>query len=173
MLVRLRHLGLATASALTVVAVASGALAQTDELPNGPGKTQLVDVCTQCHAIGIVIAQDRAPDEWTEIMQRMVGMGAPATPDQQHAILGYLQKNFAKPGGGGPGAVVAVAPTPATKASPASSTTARPLTASSSPAPPKPAVAKVTVSKSTKVTTTRTTTVTKSRPRPRAAKPRT
>ena len=74
---------------------ASPALAQ-DELPDSPGKAELVQVCTQCHAIGIVIQQDHAPDEWDELMQRMVGMGAPATPEQQKAILAYLKKNFVR-----------------------------------------------------------------------------
>ena len=97
MRVRIRHFAAALAGVLAIAAMTSGhAVAQDDELPNSPGKDTLIDVCTQCHAIGIVIAQDRAPDEWEEIMQRMVGMGAPANPDQQKAILAYLQKNFVR-----------------------------------------------------------------------------
>jgi hypothetical protein len=98
MRVRVRHFAAAFAGALALAAMASGhAVAQDDELPNSPGKDTLIEVCTQCHAIGIVIQQDRAPEEWDELMQRMVGMGAPATPDQQQAILAYLKKNFVKP----------------------------------------------------------------------------
>ena len=171
MLLRLRQFGLATAGALTAAAIATGALAQTDELPNGPGKAQLIDVCTQCHAIGIVIAQDRAPDEWAEIMQRMIGMGAPANPDQQHAILGYLQKNFAK-GGGASAATAAAASVPPPKPSPAPATASGPSKPAITPAPRKPVTATVPAAKSRKVTVTRTVTVTKTRPRPRVVKPR-
>lgn len=97
MRVHVRHFAAALAGVLAITAMSPGhAVAQEDELPNSPGKDTLIDVCTQCHAIGIVIAQDRAPDEWEEIMQRMVGMGAPANPDQQKAILAYLQKNFVR-----------------------------------------------------------------------------
>lgn len=97
MRVRLRHFAAALISSLAIGAISSGhALAQDDQLPDSPGKDQLIDVCTQCHAIGMVIAQNRDPQEWDEIMARMVGMGAPANPDQQKAILAYLQKNFAK-----------------------------------------------------------------------------
>ena len=97
MRVRVRHFAAAIAGVLAIAAMATGhAVAQEDELPDAPGKDTLIDVCTQCHAIGIVIAQDRSPEEWDEIMQRMLGMGAPANPDQQKAILGYLQKNFVR-----------------------------------------------------------------------------
>jgi mono/diheme cytochrome c family protein len=98
MRVRIRHITAGFAGALALAAVSTGpAVAQQDDgLPNSPGKDTLIEVCTQCHAIGIVTQVDRAPDEWDELMQRMVGMGAPATPDQQQAILTYLKKNFAK-----------------------------------------------------------------------------
>ena len=97
MRVRARHFVATLVSVLAVGAMTSGpAAAQTDELPDGPGKSVLIDVCTQCHAIGMVVAQNRDPEEWSEIMARMVGMGAPANPDEQKAILAYLQKNFAK-----------------------------------------------------------------------------
>lgn len=102
MRVRVRHFAVALAGVLAIAAAASRpAAAQEDELPNAPGKDQLLEVCTQCHALGLVIAQDRAPEEWAEIMQRMLGLGAPANPDQQKAILAYLQKNFARSAPGG------------------------------------------------------------------------
>ena len=97
-------------SVLAFAAMTSGkAVAQDDELPNGPGKDVLIDVCTQCHAIGMVVAQNREPEEWDEIIARMVGMGAPANPDQQKAILAYLSKNFSKT----PPPAAAAAATPA------------------------------------------------------------
>ena len=171
MLVRLGEFGFATASALMLAAMAPSAFAQTDELPNGPGKTQLVDVCTQCHAIGIVIAQDRAPEEWAEIMQRMIGMGAPANPDQQHAILGYLQQNFAKPGEVG-AKTSAASPVLPPKPSLTPSPGPRPPTPSSSLVPRNPATTIVATSRLKKSTVTRTITVTKIRPHPRVGKPR-
>ena len=106
--IRIPHFAAIFAGVLALAAMTSHrAVAQEDELPASPGKDQLLEVCTQCHAIGMVIAQDRAPEEWDEILQRMVGLGAPANPDQQKAILAYLKKNFVK------------APAPSASAAPA------------------------------------------------------
>jgi mono/diheme cytochrome c family protein len=111
MRVRVRHFAAAIAGVLALGAMTTGhAVAQDDELPNAPGKETVLEVCTQCHAITMVTAQNRTPEEWDDILQRMVGMGAPANPDQQKTILAYLQKNLAKPGT--PAASASAAPAP-------------------------------------------------------------
>jgi cytochrome c5 len=67
-----RRLTVMFASAAAVAALCAGAaLAQADELPEGPGKDDVAAVCTQCHAIGIITQRRRTPEEWDEIMIRM------------------------------------------------------------------------------------------------------
>src|SRR5438045_6330234 len=53
------------------------------------GKADVEKACTMCHGVDQIVAQHRAPDEWAEVVTRMVGFGATLT-DQQHAdVLAY------------------------------------------------------------------------------------
>lgn len=74
------------------------ALAQERVLPEGPVKALLIEACTQCHAEGLITAQTRTSDEWTDIMGRMVDMGAPVTERQRVDILTYLKTHLNKAG---------------------------------------------------------------------------
>ena len=75
---------------------APSALAQERVLPEGPVKALLIEACTQCHAEGLITAQTRTSDEWTDIMSRMVDMGAPVTERQRADILTYLKTHLNK-----------------------------------------------------------------------------
>lgn len=75
-------------------AFTASALAQSDELPDGQGKAELREFCTNCHTTAVIAAKRRSPEEWSDVITRMVGMGAQATEEQQVAILGYLQANL-------------------------------------------------------------------------------
>lgn len=79
-------------AALTMVAVATPAWSQN--LPEGPGKDAVTKVCTQCHELARVVSlhQDRAG--WQATIQKMVSLGANASPEDFEAILNYLSKNF-------------------------------------------------------------------------------
>lgn len=72
------------------------ARAQERVLPEGPVKALLIEACTQCHAEGLITAQTRTSDEWTDIMSRMVDMGAPVTERQRADILTYLKTHLNK-----------------------------------------------------------------------------
>jgi len=85
-------------------AVAQQAAQQTTQqqqthpgLPDGPGKTTLLKVCSTCHSPDQVIAngQDRAG--WESTITKMAGFGAVATDDEFTEILDYLTKNFPPP----------------------------------------------------------------------------
>ena len=98
-------------------------------LPESPAKATLTQVCTQCHALTIVTARHRSPDEWVDVVGRMEGMGASMDAGQKQAILTYLSANL------GTGAA---APAPGAEPSPGSA----PASAPTSPTPqtdtPKP-----------------------------------
>jgi PQQ-dependent dehydrogenase (methanol/ethanol family) len=74
---------------------AAGAVhAQETELPEGPGKDQLVRTCTQCHSIEQIVRRGRTEQEWADVITRMIAQGAVVTDAQFQPILTYLSTQF-------------------------------------------------------------------------------
>jgi competence protein ComEA len=73
---------------------------QYSELPDGPGKSTLIRVCSKCHSPDNVIANGQDRTGWENTINKMAGFGAVASDDEFTEILDYLTKNF--PAGGGP-----------------------------------------------------------------------
>jgi hypothetical protein len=67
-----------------------------DKFPDGPGKTVLLKVCTQCHSADPIATLQRTKDEWKDTIDAMKGYGAQATDEELGVILDYLVKNFGK-----------------------------------------------------------------------------
>ena len=86
-----------TASVLTAGAV----IAQPSDLPDGPGKDVVLSSCTACHGIDLIVGQKRTPDEWGQVVDRMVGNGASLSDEQYKAVVTYLQTNLAAPAAAG------------------------------------------------------------------------
>ncbi|QQS47428.1 MAG: helix-hairpin-helix domain-containing protein [Acidobacteriota bacterium] len=63
-------------------------------LPDGPGKEELIKLCSQCHELGksYSLRQDRAG--WTRTMQKMAAFGMKSTQDDYNAVLEYLIRNY-------------------------------------------------------------------------------
>ena len=51
-------------------------------------------VCTMCHGLGTVTMTGRTPDEWTYLVNEMIGLGAPVDDKQAQAIVDYLSRDF-------------------------------------------------------------------------------
>ncbi|HUO23093.1 MAG TPA: cytochrome c [Caulobacteraceae bacterium] len=99
---------LAIVGSLAIAAAASTAvMAQDNPLPDGPGKKVLLDACSSCHDSAVVAGQKHTADEWNDVVNRMVGMGATVSDDQAKTITAYLTANF------GPGDASAAAAPPA------------------------------------------------------------
>jgi competence protein ComEA len=64
------------------------------EFPDGPGKRELMQVCTQCHSATLVMAKQQDRQGWEETITKMAGLGANATDEQFTVILDYLVKNY-------------------------------------------------------------------------------
>ena len=79
---------------LAALAVSAVALPQDYLLPNGPGKTAVVESCESCHGIVAVIAHKRSPRQWNDIMQEMAGQGMVISNDQRKSIVSYLSARF-------------------------------------------------------------------------------
>ena len=63
-------------------------------LPAAPERELLVRVCTSCHAPELVVSKRHTPDEWDDIIAKMVDHGAQATDEEQQRILTYLVRFF-------------------------------------------------------------------------------
>lgn len=78
-------------SALLVLSSA-GAWAQ--ELPEGPGRAETIQMCKQCHDVArsVSLRQDRAG--WNHTMNKMVAFGMKGTDQEFALVLDYLVQHF-------------------------------------------------------------------------------
>jgi cytochrome c5 len=70
------------------------ASARPTALPPGPARELFVRVCTRCHAADLVIAKRHTPEEWDDLIAKMVDRGAMATDDEQQRIFEYLVRFY-------------------------------------------------------------------------------
>jgi cytochrome c5 len=63
-------------------------------LPEGPGKTILLNTCTVCHDLGRVRIQGRTPDDWNDTLSTMLNEGAMLSEQDYPVLLAYLARNF-------------------------------------------------------------------------------
>jgi competence ComEA-like helix-hairpin-helix protein len=85
-------LTVALASVLTVTGTATGYI--QDQLPDAPGKEQVVAVCGKCHEPQRVAALRLTREGWEEVVAKMVSLGAKASDDDLKQITDYLAENF-------------------------------------------------------------------------------
>jgi mono/diheme cytochrome c family protein len=73
-----------------VLLTAGAVIAQSSELPEGPGKAIILENCTACHGVEQITAQKRSPEEWGQVVDRMVGNGAALNDEQYKTVVSYL-----------------------------------------------------------------------------------
>jgi mono/diheme cytochrome c family protein len=78
---------------LTLVFLAP-AMAQSVDLPDGPGKSVLEKVCGDCHGTEVYTGKHRDKQQWNATIDRMIRHGATATDAQFDQIVDYLVKYF-------------------------------------------------------------------------------
>ena len=66
-------------------------------IPDGPGKSIVLEVCTQCHDLTRVTRTGHTPEEWQEILLTMLNEGAPLSDADFPVVLLYLARNFGVP----------------------------------------------------------------------------
>lgn len=64
------------------------------QLPDGPGKDAVMQVCAKCHDVGVITGYHQDTQGWTDTISKMMDQGADGTEAQFNAILAYLVKNF-------------------------------------------------------------------------------
>jgi hypothetical protein len=62
--------------------------------PAAPERDLVARACTACHAPELVIAKRHTPEEWDDIIAKMVDRGAQANDAEQQRILEYLVRFF-------------------------------------------------------------------------------
>ena len=62
--------------------------------PAAPERDLVVRTCTACHAPELVITKRHTPEEWDDIIAKMVDRGAQANDTEQQQILAYLVRFF-------------------------------------------------------------------------------
>jgi competence ComEA-like helix-hairpin-helix protein len=85
-------LAVALASGFTVTSMATGFV--QDQLPDAPGKEQVVTVCGTCHEPQRVAALRLTREGWEEVVAKMVALGAKASDEDLKQITDYLAENF-------------------------------------------------------------------------------
>ena len=70
--------------------------------PAAPERDLVVRTCTACHAPELVIAKHRTPEEWDDIIAKMVDRGAQANDTEQQQIFAYLVRFFGPSPAGAP-----------------------------------------------------------------------
>ena len=63
-------------------------------LPDGPGKSVLLNTCTMCHDLGRIKFGKRSAEEWEETLVSMLNEGAPLNDAEFDAVHHYLSENF-------------------------------------------------------------------------------
>jgi mono/diheme cytochrome c family protein len=59
-------------------------------LPEGEGRAILQRSCVQCHDLQTAIGKTASREEWSQILSRMVGVGASVTAAEQQTLIQYL-----------------------------------------------------------------------------------
>jgi hypothetical protein len=81
--------GLICAIGLALIPWAVAAQSPSD-LPAGPGVDRVAATCVACHPAAIFTERRMTEDEWSEILDRMVGIGVKITDADRSVILEYL-----------------------------------------------------------------------------------
>ena len=63
-------------------------------MPDGPGKTQVLNICTMCHDLGRIKFGRRSAEEWEETLISMLNEGAPLSDQDFPIVHHYLSRNF-------------------------------------------------------------------------------
>ena len=85
----------AAIGALAALLTMSAAVSSQDRFPDGPGRADVIKVCSGCHDAEIILANLKTPAEWNETLQNMATQGAEATPEQWKVIEQYIDVHFA------------------------------------------------------------------------------
>ena len=82
------------ATALLCAAATAQAQQLADKRPDGPGKAEVVALCSGCHGLARVMASGYPQAYWHTSVRMMMNFGVPIPPEQVELITDYLAKNY-------------------------------------------------------------------------------
>jgi putative heme-binding domain-containing protein len=92
-------------------------------LPNGPGKADFQRICSVCHSVEMATGQRMSREDWSAVVNDMVGKGAQGSSAELDNVVTYLSTNFGKGNSPAPSAASAAPATaPAHAAAPPAAT---------------------------------------------------
>ena len=87
----MKHPGMAAWIVSLVAAGMTAVGAQYDPFPDGPGKSELLEVCRDCHGPDIVLNTRKVQTEWAKVLRDMAALGAQGSPEQfKQMMAGFL-----------------------------------------------------------------------------------
>lgn len=82
---------MALAFAWSWVAVAQvPAAVNAADLPEGPARSAVAEVCGACHPLGQALGKRQSRAEWAATVEQMVSRGAPLAPEEFESVVDYL-----------------------------------------------------------------------------------
>ena len=66
----------------------------SEELPQGKGKAQFIQICSQCHGLEMATNQKNTADGWSAVVDDMVSRGAQGSDDDFELVVAYLGAHF-------------------------------------------------------------------------------
>lgn len=72
--------------------------ARSQALPEGPGKDLVETICTACHSLVNITAQQKSKEEWQAKVTEMLQEEADVTAPERETIVKYLATHFPKVG---------------------------------------------------------------------------
>ena len=63
-------------------------------LPDEPGRTVLMDSCSQCHALSLVRGTSKTEPEWQQTIDQMITYGAEISAADKTILAGYAAAHF-------------------------------------------------------------------------------
>jgi len=79
---------------LAILALATAA--QSQNLPDGPGKAVVEKVCSDCHGVATIAALRKTRDAWDATVDEMTSRGAKGTDEEFDTIVNYLARYLGK-----------------------------------------------------------------------------
>ena len=72
----------------------AAALAWGQALPAGKGRKIIQTACVQCHALSLITNSGHTREQWEDVLEVMLAVGARVPRTQLESVLAYLAKNF-------------------------------------------------------------------------------
>jgi hypothetical protein len=66
----------------------------TDPLPEDVGKSAVVKLCGECHAVEQAVSVRGTDKDWRDVVDLMIDRGANGSPEDFQTVVKYLSKHF-------------------------------------------------------------------------------